>query len=101
MWNDLLPFPSRNSLGRSFAACLGCIALSVSILLGLIDQGATDAILSYSLNATAVFTAVGWILGNAADSIVRNSVEMNYRARVEQLRAKQRENQGAAESTTT
>jgi hypothetical protein len=87
-------YPSEISLGRSFAACFGCIALSISILMGLINGDVPESILTQALTATAAFTVVGWVLGNVADSIVRQSVETNYRVRFEKLREKRNSSSG-------
>lgn len=73
-------------LGRLFAACLGCIALSVTILLGLMSGEAPESILTHSLTFTVVFATIGLVIGQVADSVVRQSVEMNYRKKFEKLR---------------
>lgn len=75
-----------SSLGRPFAACFGCIALTASIILGLLNGTHPDSILTQALGATVVFSTVGWLLGSVGDQIVRQSVEMNYRERFEKLR---------------
>jgi hypothetical protein len=62
--------------------------LSATILLGLLHGDIPESILVQSLGATVAFAAIGWVLGQVADSIVRQSVEMNYRARFEKLREK-------------
>ena len=74
------------SLGRLFAACLGTIALSTSILLGLIGEDSPESILIQSLKMTVVFATIGLGIGQVADSVVRHSVEMNYRNKFEKLR---------------
>jgi hypothetical protein len=83
--------PVRNSLGRLFAASFGCIALSTSILLGLLSEEIPESILTHSLASTAVFAIVGLGIGQVADSVVRQSVEMNYRAKFEKLRDRLKE----------
>jgi undecaprenyl pyrophosphate phosphatase UppP len=82
----LTPFPVRSSLGRSYAACFGCIALVTSILLGLANGELPDSILTQTLTFTLVFAVLGWVFGVVADQVVRQSVEMNYRDRFEKLR---------------
>ena len=76
-----------HSLGRLFAACLGCIALSTTIILGLIGGEVPDSVLTHSLAFTVVFATIGLGIGKVADSVVRQSVEMNYRNKFEKLRA--------------
>jgi len=80
-------------LGRSFAACLGCIALSTTIVLGLVSGRSAESILTQSLTAMALFVPIGWVLGQVADSVVRQSVEVNYRMGFEKLR--QTQNKGS------
>ena len=75
-----------HSLGRLFAASLGSIALSTTIILGLMNADATESILTHSLISTVVFATVGLGIGQIADSVVRQSVEMNYRNKFEKLR---------------
>ena len=78
--------PLSYSLGRLFAACFGCIALSTTILLGLMGSETPESILTHSLMATVVFATIGLGIGQVADSVVRQSVEMNYRNKFEKLR---------------
>jgi len=79
-------FVSRSSLGRPFAGCFGCIALATSIVLGLLKGDFPDSILTQAVTYTVVYSALGWVLGNVGDQLVRQSVEMNYRERFEKLR---------------
>ncbi len=79
--------PVSHSLGRLFSACLGCIALSTTILLGLTSNETPESILIQSLMATVAFATIGLGIGQVADSVVRQSVEMNYRNKFEKLRA--------------
>jgi len=78
--------PVSHSLGRLFAASFGCIALSTTILLGLLSENMPESILAHSLATTVVFAIVGLGIGQVADSVVRQSVEMNYRNKFEKLR---------------
>jgi hypothetical protein len=77
-------------LGRLFAACFGCIALSATIVLGLLCNDIADSILTRALKASIAFTVVGWVIGQIADTVVRKSVEMNYRERFEKLRERRK-----------
>ena len=79
-------FLPRISLGRPFAGCFGCIALATSIVLGLLKGDLPDSILTQAVTYTVVYSALGWILGNVGDQLVRQSVEMDYRERFEKLR---------------
>ncbi len=75
-----------HSLGRLFAACLGSIALSTTIILGLVSGETPESILIHCLSASVVFATIGLGIGQVADSVVRQSVEMNYRNKFEKLR---------------
>ena len=78
--------PVSHSLGRLFAACLGSIALSATIILGLMSGETPESILVQSLIATVVYATIGLGIGQVADSVVRQSVEINYRNKFEKLR---------------
>ena len=75
-----------HSLGRLFAACLGSIALSASIILGLLSGETPESTLSQSLVATVVYATIGLGIGHVADSVIRQNVEINYRNKFEKLR---------------
>lgn len=87
-------FPVSISLGRSFAACFGCIALSTTIILGLLSGETSESILTQCLIATAIFAVTGWLFGQIADSAIRQSVEMNYRSKFEKIREKWKNAEG-------
>jgi hypothetical protein len=75
-------------MGRTYAACLGAIALSGSIVSGLLANSSPDAILIRGLTILFPFAGLGWLMGHAADQAVRHSVEMDFRQRVEQMKKK-------------
>ncbi len=56
------------------------------MILGLLSGETAESILAYSLSRTAIFAAIGLGVGHVADSVVRQSVEMNYRNKFEKLR---------------
>lgn len=76
-------------MGRTYAACLGAIALSGSIVSGLLADSPPDAILIQSIMLLFPFAGLGWFVGQAADHAVRHSVEMDFRRRVEQMKVKE------------
>lgn len=84
------PSPVNTSLGHSFSACFGCIALSTTILLGLLSGETTESILTRCLILTATFAAMGWLFGQIANSVIRQSVEMNDRGKFEKIREKRK-----------
>lgn len=60
---------------RSFAACLGCIAMLTQILLGLALGVESETVLVQSVVALLVASTTGWIIGKLADAMVRESFE--------------------------
>ncbi|MFN7874828.1 MAG: hypothetical protein ACK5PB_05890 [Pirellula sp.] len=76
-------------MGRTYAACLGAIALSGSIVSGLLANSSPDSILIQSITVLFPFAGLGWFVGQAADQAVRHSVEMDFRRRVEQMKNKE------------
>jgi tetrahydromethanopterin S-methyltransferase subunit C len=83
-------------MGRPFAACLGCIAMLSQILSGMVHGQDTEAILVRCLIATVIAAIPGWIIGQLADAVVRESIEASYRRQIEQIRQ-----QPKAESTAS
>ena len=75
-----------HSLGRLFAGSLGSIALTTTIILGLVSGSTPESILTQCLPVIVVFATIGLAIGQIADSMVRQSVEMNYRNKFEKLR---------------
>jgi tetrahydromethanopterin S-methyltransferase subunit C len=70
---------------RSFAACLGCIAMISQIALGIAMDVETETILAQSVIALLIASAVGWVIGKLADELVRDMIETPKRHRNEQL----------------
>ena len=60
---------------RSFAACLGCIAMISQIALGIAMGVETETILVQSVIALLIASAVGWVIGKLADELVRDMIE--------------------------
>lgn len=66
-------------MDRSFAACLGCIAMLTQILLGLVLGVESETVLVQSVVALLVASLMGWIIGKLADALVRESFETRKR----------------------
>ncbi len=66
-------------MGRTYAACLGAIALSGRIVSGLFANSPPDSILIQSIILLFPFAGLGWFVGQAADQAIRHSVEMDFR----------------------
>ena len=75
-------------MGRSYAACLGCLALAGCIIHGLMTNQSPDSTLVRGLTLLFPFALIGWVVGHSADQAIRHSVEMSFRARVERFRQK-------------
>ncbi len=73
-------------MGRAYAASLGCLALASCIMHGCAVSDLPEDILVRSISMLFIFAVIGWVVGQAAEWIVRQSLEMNYRARVERMR---------------
>jgi hypothetical protein len=86
----------RNAMGRSFAACLGCIAMLTQIIAGFVVGMDTETILVRSVVAMVVAALPGWIIGHMADAVVRESIEAQYRRQIEQLKASKGGERGTA-----
>lgn len=81
----------RYRLGRSFAASFASIALIAGILIGIYQGNLAESILMNCLLSMPIFIAVGWLVGRTADATVRESVEMNFRKKVDRMREKRLE----------
>lgn len=60
---------------RSFAACLGCIAMISQIALGIAMSVDSETILVQSVIALLIASAVGWVIGELADALIRDTIE--------------------------
>ncbi|AMV34279.1 hypothetical protein VN12_19295 [Pirellula sp. SH-Sr6A] len=78
--------PLEVNMGRSYAACLGCLALASCIGYGLLMSAPAEDILVRGISMLFVFAVIGWVVGKTAETIVRQSIEWNYRATIERLR---------------
>lgn len=72
-------------MARSFAACLGCIAMISQIALGIAMSVETETILVQSVIALLIASAMGWVIGKLADELVRDMIETPNRQRNQQL----------------
>lgn len=76
-------------MGRTYSASLGCLALTSCIVHGWLYANPPEDILIRAITMLFVFAIVGWVIGHAAEIVVRQSMENSYRARIEQLREAQ------------
>jgi hypothetical protein len=85
--------PWEINMGRAYAACLGCLALASCIGYGLLMSASPEDILVRGICMLFAFAAIGWVVGHTAETIVRQSMEWNYRSTIERLRQR---NSGAS-----
>ena len=83
-------------MGRSFAACLGCIAMLTQIATGLLHGSETETVLVRCVVALVIAVVPGWIIGQMADSVVRENIEAHYRRQIEQFKSQQPGKTGVA-----
>lgn len=76
-------------MGRTYSASLACLALASSIVHGWLYANPPEDVLIRGIVMLFVFAIVGWVIGHTAELVVRQSMEKNYRLRVEELRQTQ------------
>ena len=76
-------------MGRAYSASLGCLALASCIVHGWLYANLPEDILIRGLTMLFVFAIIGWVIGHAAELVVRQSMEMSYRTRIEKMRQTQ------------
>ena len=79
----------ETGMARSYAACLGLLALVICIIRGIVMGNAPDATLMRALGMLLAFTPRGFFLGWIAEGLVRQSVEANFRRAVKKAEEKQ------------
>ncbi len=72
-------------MARGYAACLGAIALLISSLRAILDAQPSYETLSSALTLTFAFTVFGYVVGTITDSLIRQSVEANFRQTVQRF----------------
>jgi hypothetical protein len=83
-------------MGRSFAACLGCIAMLTQIASGFFHGTEIETILVRCVVALVIAVIPGWVIGQMADAVVRENIEAHYRRQIEQFKSQQTGKTGTA-----
>ncbi len=78
-------------MAKSYAACLGAIALLVSSLRGAVLFQSPMEILPMALGLCMGFTLLGWFIGATADYMIRQSLETKFRQTVQQYQERQKQ----------
>lgn len=77
-------------MGRQYAGMLGSIALVTSVLLGLVQGAPALGVLMTAAVSLAVFSVVGYVVGEIAGWIVLTSVRATLAAELERNAARPR-----------
>ena len=73
-------------MARGYAACLGAIALAISVLHAATSgDWSADSLASAAVLAL-VFAGIGYCIGLVADSLIRQAVEADFRHAVERYK---------------
>ncbi len=73
-------------MARGYAACLGAIALAISVLHSATSGDWSADRLSAAAVLGLLFAAIGYAIGTVADGLIRQAVEADFRRAVEQYR---------------
>ncbi len=73
-------------MARAYAARLGCIAFFFGLMRHMLNGDRLEQALASSLGFLLVFFVVGMIIGSIVEELVRQSVEANFRNKVEKYR---------------
>ena len=73
-------------MARGYAACLGAIALAISVLHAATSGDWSADSLSAAAALGLLFAAIGYAIGAVADGLIRQAVEADFRRAVEQYR---------------
>ncbi len=66
------------------------IALIAGILIGVVQGDLADSILMHCILTMPMFVGMGWLIGTTADITIRESLESNFRKKVERMREQRR-----------
>lgn len=72
-------------MARAYSGVLGAIAVSFSIVRGLLNGSLPDDILKQCLVMFPLFAAVGFLIGYTAQKTIRESVENRFRSEMASL----------------
>jgi hypothetical protein len=70
-------------MARAYAARLGCIAMSFDLFKHVLAGQSFGQGLWHAVGCLIGFSIVGWFLGSLTESLIRQSMEANFREKVE------------------
>lgn len=71
---------------RSLAASLSALAMAIVVLRGAAGGEPIEVVTTEAIVAMLIFAVVGYVAGWIADYLVRDSLEQNFRARIDWYR---------------
>jgi hypothetical protein len=76
-------------MGRTYAGILGPLACGIILARGLVDGGSTESMLLAASGGLFLFAAIGYLAGQTADMLVRDSVCTKFQAALTAWESKQ------------
>jgi hypothetical protein len=73
-------------MAHAYAARLGCIALIFGLAKTILDDGSFASGVATGLTLLFIFAVAGFLIGGLTESLIRQSLEVNFRRRVENYR---------------
>jgi hypothetical protein len=73
-------------MARAYAARLGCIAMIFGLLKHFMSGSDLASGVWNGLSLLVIFAIVGFFIGATAESVIRQSLEANFRKKVENYR---------------
>ena len=71
---------------RGISVSLGALAMGLVVTRGAINGELAENVAIEAIAALIVFMGIGWVAGWISDYLVRDSLERNFRARVQWYR---------------
>jgi hypothetical protein len=76
----------KQQMARAYAARLGCIAFVFGLVRHMLNGVRVEQTLVNALGMLLIFSVVGMVIGSIVEELVRQSVEANFRNKVEKYR---------------
>ncbi len=73
-------------MAHAYAARLGCIAMIFGLTRTILQDGGIISGVVGGLLLLIIFAVVGFVIGSLAENMIRQSLEVNFRKRVENYR---------------
>jgi hypothetical protein len=73
-------------MARAYAARLGCIAMIFEMIKQCLNGGELSSGVWNGLSLLVIFAMIGFAIGATTESVIRQSLEANFRKKVENYR---------------